>query len=40
MLFPSQQRYFEIAQYIYYKKQTPSYAILSCARFFEDTMIA
>ena len=39
MLF-SQLRYFEIAQDIYYKKQPPSYAFLTYARFFEDTMIA
>ena len=35
-----QLRYFETAQDIYYKKQLPSYAISTYARFFEDTMIA
>ena len=29
-----------LAQDIYYKKQPPSYAISTYARFFEDTMIA
>ena len=31
---------FEIEHDIYYKKQLSSYAILTYARFFEDTMIA
>ena len=34
------QCYFEIAQDIYYKKQTPTYTISTYARFLEDTLIA